>query len=129
MQHSERFTKLVESKRLQVREISPEETMQKLEKGEDVLVIDTREDHEWERGHVRGATHLSKGLIERDIEGLSPDLDREIILYCGGGYRSVLAADALKEMGYTNVKSMATGWRGWQARGYPVEGGGMREEG
>lgn len=122
MQHSERFLKLVEAARLGVKEISPEETMAKLEKRENVLIIDTREDHEWERGHIAGATHLGKGVIERDIEGLAPDLDQPIILYCGGGYRSVLAADALARMGYTRVTSMASGWKGWQARGYPVEG-------
>ena len=122
MQHSERFLKLVEEARLSVKEISPEETMARIEKQENVLIIDTREDHEWERGHIVGATHLGKGVIERDIEGVAPDLDQPIILYCGGGYRSVLAADALARMGYTRVSSMASGWKGWQARGYPIEG-------
>jgi rhodanese-related sulfurtransferase len=128
MTHSERFLRIVEAARQHVREISPEETMEKLEKKEPVLVIDTREDHEWERGHVAGALHLSKGIIERDIEGVAPDLETPIILYCGGGYRSVLAAASLAQMGYTKVSSMATGWRGWQARGFPIEGGGMRDE-
>ncbi|HVK40756.1 MAG TPA: rhodanese-like domain-containing protein [Candidatus Kapabacteria bacterium] len=123
MQHSERFLKLVEAARLGVREISPEETNAKLEKQENVLIIDTREDHEWERGHVAGALHLGKGIIERDIESVAPDLDQPIILYCGGGYRSVLAAEALARMGYTKVSSMSSGWKGWQVRGYPVEGG------
>lgn len=123
MQHSERFLKLVEAARLGVREISPEETKAKLEKQENVLIIDTREDHEWERGHVAGALHLGKGIIERDIESVAPDLDQPIILYCGGGYRSVLAAEALARMGYTKVSSMSSGWKGWQVRGYPVEGG------
>jgi rhodanese-related sulfurtransferase len=123
MQHSERFLKLVEAARLGVSEISPEETNAKLEKQENVLIIDTREDHEWERGHVAGALHLGKGIIERDIESVAPDLDQPIILYCGGGYRSVLAAEALARMGYTKVSSMSSGWKGWQVRGYPVEGG------
>jgi rhodanese-related sulfurtransferase len=122
MAHSERFLNLVEEKRLKVKEVSPEEALEKIRSGKDLLVIDTREDHEWERGHIAGATHLGKGILERDIEGVAPELDKEIILYCGGGFRSVLAADALTQMGYTNVSSMASGWRGWQARGYPVEG-------
>ena len=122
MTHSERFLRIVEDARQRVKEISPEEVNEKLAGGENLLLIDTREDHEWERGHIAGATHLSKGIIERDIEGVAPDLDTPIVLYCGGGYRSVLAARSLAEMGYNHVRSMSTGWTGWQARGFPVAG-------
>lgn len=121
MAHSERFLKLVDQARTRIREISPEDTQARLERGDDILLIDTREESEWARGHVKGAVHLGKGIIERDIENVAPDLDREIILYCGGGFRSALAADALQDMGYTNVSSMADGWRGWLDRGLPTE--------
>jgi rhodanese-related sulfurtransferase len=121
MIHSERFLKLVEETRSRIREITPEETRARQERGEDFLLVDVREDNEWERGHITGATHIGKGVIERDIEKLVPDPDREIILYCGGGYRSALAADVLQSMGYTNVKSMAEGWRGWTERELPTE--------
>lgn len=120
MIHSERFLRLVEDAKARVAEISPEETHARQLSGEDVVIIDTREDLEWAAGHIVGAVHLGKGVIERDIEQLVPDTDREMILYCGGGYRSALAADALQRMGYTNVKSMAEGWRGWNERGLPV---------
>lgn len=122
MQHSERFIHLVDAARMRVREITPEETATRLEKRDSVMLIDVREDHEWERGYIDGAMHLSRGLIERDIEAVAPDTDHEIILYCGGGFRSILAADSLAQMGYTNVRSMATGWRGWQIRGLPIAG-------
>lgn len=122
MEHSQRFLNLINEKRHHIRELPPEEVQSRIT-NKDALLIDTREDHEWERGHIPGATHLSKGLIERDIEKLAPDLDKEIILYCGGGYRSVLAADSLKQMGYTNVRSMIGGWKAWLVRGLPIEGG------
>ena len=121
MTHSERFLKLVDDAKSRVEEITPEKTYALQESGDEVLVIDTREDNEWERGHIAGAVHLGKGVIERDIEKIAPELDREVILYCGGGFRSVLAADALQKMGYTNVRSMAEGWRGWTGRGLPTE--------
>lgn len=120
MIHSERFVRLVDNARVHVREITPEDTLARIEERENVLLIDVREDHEWERGHITGATHLSRGILERDIEGVAPDLEHEIILYCGGGFRSILSADSLAQMGYTNVRSMATGWKGWQVRGLPV---------
>ena|SRR5206468_3363775 len=122
MAHSERFLKIVDDAKQRIREISPDETYARQQSGDDLLVIDTREDNEWEKGHVAGALHLGKGVIERDIEGVAPELDREIILYCGGGFRSALSADALQQMGYTNVKSMSEGWRGWTSRNLPVEG-------
>lgn len=85
------------------------------------VLIDVREESEWDAGHARGAMHLSKGLIERDIERTIPEKGREIILYCGGGYRSVLATRSLQEMGYSNVWSLSGGWRAWEAGGAPVE--------
>ncbi|MDB5036232.1 MAG: sulfurtransferase [Chlorobi bacterium] len=121
MIHSRRFLQLVEDALTRVAEISPAETLEKIERGDDFLLIDTREDGEWAAGHAAGAIHAGKGIIERDIEKLAPDADRELVLYCGGGYRSALAADALQKMGYTNVKSMAGGWRGWTELGLPVE--------
>jgi rhodanese-related sulfurtransferase len=121
MIHSERFLAIVDDALTRVSEITPEETASKIERGDAMLLIDTREDSEWERGRIKGAIHIGKGVIERDIEKMAPELDREIILYCGGGYRSALAADTLQKMGYTNVKSMAEGWRGWNDRGLPTE--------
>jgi rhodanese-related sulfurtransferase len=122
MKHSERFLRLVDAARVRVREISPEETQERIAQRDNVLLIDSREDHEWERGHIVGATHLSRGILERDVEGVAPDLRQEIIVYCGGGFRSILAADSLAQMGYSNVRSMATGWKGWQVRGLPIAG-------
>ena len=87
----------------------------------DALLIDVREDAEYAAAHAAGAMHIGRGVIERDIEGLIPDLDRPLYLYCGGGFRSILAAASLQEMGYTNVHSITGGWRGWQAAGAPVE--------
>lgn len=124
MKHSERFVQLVEEAKSRVREISPEETRAKLAAaGENggALVVDVREESEWEAGHIRGAVHIGKGVIERDIEQQAANPDRELILYCGGGYRSILAADNLQKMGYTNVVSMAEGWRGWKEREYEIE--------
>jgi rhodanese-related sulfurtransferase len=85
------------------------------------MLIDVREDNEWAAGHARGAVHLGRGVIERDIEARIPDKNAELILYCGGGFRSALSADNLQKMGYTNVSSMAGGWRAWQAAGLPTE--------
>lgn len=124
MTHSERFLKLVDEIKYRIHEITPEETLRKQQQGEDVLLVDVREDNEWEKEHIAGAIHIGKGVIERDIEKIVPDTGREIILYCGGGYRSALAADALQRMGYTNVKSMSEGWRGWTDRGLPTESAG-----
>jgi rhodanese-related sulfurtransferase len=122
MEHSEGFLKLVEEARRRIHEISVEQTLERLEEDANVRLIDVREDHEWEAGHARGAEHLGKGVIERDIERLVPDKSTELILYCGGGYRSALAAEALQRMGYYDVSSMAGGWRAWQEAGAPVEG-------
>ena len=121
MEHSEGFLKLVNDARGRVRETTPEQVRQKQEAGESFHFIDVREDNEWQKGHAAGARHLGKGIIERDVEKAIPDHDAEIILYCGGGYRSALAADALQQMGYTNVISMDGGWKRWRELGYPVE--------
>jgi rhodanese-related sulfurtransferase len=120
VKHSPGFLKLAEDAKSRVREISVEETRRKLETGK-AHVIDVREDSEWAAGHARGAEHLGKGVIERDIEARVPDRKAEIILYCGGGFRSALAADSLQKMGYGNVASMAGGWRAWQEAGAPVD--------
>jgi rhodanese-related sulfurtransferase len=122
VKHSPGFLKIVEDAKSRVREISVDEVRRKLESGKAKL-IDVREDSEWAVGHARGAQHLGKGVIERDIEQSVPDKNSELILYCGGGFRSALATDSLQKMGYTNVASMAGGWRGWQAAGGPVETG------
>ncbi len=119
MDHSPGFLKLAEDARSRVREVSADEARAKLDKGRAKL-IDVREESEWAAGHARGARHLGKGVIERDIEKEVPDKGAEIILYCGGGFRSALSADSLQRMGYTNVASMAGGWRAWQEAGGPV---------
>ncbi|HEY6088189.1 MAG TPA: rhodanese-like domain-containing protein [Gemmatimonadaceae bacterium] len=120
MKHSPGFLKIVEDAKSRVREVSVDEARRKLEGGK-ARLIDVREESEWEAGHARGAQHLGKGVIERDIEGRVPDKKAELILYCGGGFRSALSADSLQKMGYTNVASMAGGWRAWQAAGAPVD--------
>ena len=123
MQHSEGFLKLVEEARGRIREISVAETLSRLsEAASNAHLIDVREDHEWQRGHARAAEHLGRGIIERDIEHRYPDHLTTLILYCCGGYRSALAADNLQRMGYTDVHSLAGGWKAWQAAGAPVEG-------
>jgi rhodanese-related sulfurtransferase len=122
VKHSPGFLKLVDDAKSRVREVNVDETRRKLESGKAKL-IDVREENEWEAGHARGAQHLGKGVIERDIEERVPDKKTELILYCGGGFRSALSADNLQKMGYTNVASMAGGWRAWQAAGAPVDKG------
>jgi rhodanese-related sulfurtransferase len=121
VKHSPGFLKLVDDAKSRVREVSVEEARRKLETGK-AKVIDVREESEWAAGHARGAEHMGKGVIERDIEARVPDKNAEIILYCGGGFRSALSADNLQKMGYKNVASMAGGWRAWQEAGAPVEG-------
>jgi rhodanese-related sulfurtransferase len=122
VKHSPEFLKLVDDAKSRVREVNVDEARRKLENGKAKL-IDVREESEWEAGHARGAQHLGKGVIERDIEERVPDKKAELILYCGGGFRSALSADNLQKMGYTNVSSMAGGWRAWQEAGAPVEKG------
>ena len=118
--HSPGFLRIVDEAKTRIREVSVGETMKRVNGG-DARLIDVREESEWNACHVRGAEHLGKGIIERDIETVVPDRDSEIILYCGGGYRAALAADALQKMGYTNVASMSGGWRAWLAANGPVE--------
>ena len=121
MEHSPRFLALVDDAKRRVRETSLEEVRARVERGARFRLIDTREDREWDAGRLPGALHLCKGVIERDIEKACPDLDEELVLYCGGGFRSALAADTLQTMGYTNVLSMAGGWRAWREAGLPTE--------
>ncbi|MEP6707377.1 MAG: rhodanese-like domain-containing protein [Pyrinomonadaceae bacterium] len=122
MKHTEGFLKLVNDAKSRIREVNVEETRARLAANPRAVLIDVREDNEWEAGHAAGAEHLGKGIIERDIETKVPDKSAELILYCGGGYRSALAADVLQEMGYTNVWSMAGGWKAWKDSGAPTEG-------
>lgn len=121
MKHSEAFLNIVNDAKSRIREVSVAETQQRMRDDGDVKLIDVREDNEWDDAHARGAIHLGKGIIERDIETTAPNKDSELILYCGGGYRSALAADALQKMGYTNVFSMAGGWKAWKEAGGEVE--------
>jgi len=120
MIHSEGFLKLVNDAKTRVREISVTDTQARLAKDQNVLLVDVREDDEWRDGHATGAKHLGKGIIERDIEQQVPDKNTELILYCGGGYRSALVADVLQRMGYTNAWSMAGGWKSWKNSGAPT---------
>ena len=122
MKHSPEFLKLVDDAKSRIREVSVDETMKKLERGE-AKVIDVREDNEWAAAHIAGAEHMGRGVIERDITERIPRKDTELILYCGGGFRSALSADNLTKMGYTNVYSMAGGWRAWKDAGGPIASG------
>jgi rhodanese-related sulfurtransferase len=118
--HPEGFLKLVKEAKTRIKEEDYRDIKKKLDAGETMIVIDTREDNEWARGHIPNAVHLGKGVIERDIEKAIPDKDAPLVLYCGGGYRSALAADNLQKMGYRNVISMDGGWRGWTEAGFPT---------
>jgi rhodanese-related sulfurtransferase len=122
MKHSEGFLNLVNDSKSRIREVTVDETRERMAANNGVRLIDVREDNEWEVGRAAGSTHLAKGIIERDIEAVVPDKSTEVILYCGGGYRSALAADVLQNMGYTNVFSMAGGWKAWKDSGAPIEG-------
>src|SRR5882672_3732154 len=122
MKHSEGFLKVVNDAKSCIREVTVEETKQRMAANPDAKLIDVREDTEWQASHAAGAEHLGKGIIERDIEAAAPDKSTELILYCGGGFRSALAGDVLQQMGYTNVFSMAGGWKAWQESGAPIEG-------
>jgi len=121
MKHSEAFVRLVNESRAQIRETNVAEVKARLDAGEKFTLVDVREDSEWARGHLPGAVHLGRGIIERDIEERFPDKTVELVLYCGGGYRSAMSADNLQKMGYTNVSSMDGGWRGWNEAGLPTE--------
>ncbi len=123
MKHNPGFVKLVEQAKQRIKECSIAEVKAKLERGEPFHFIDVREDHEFAKDHARGARHLGRGILERDIETVIPDKRAEIILYCGGGFRSALAADNLQQMGYATVRSMDGGIRAWREAGYPLEQG------
>lgn len=121
MKHSPTYIKLVDDAKRRIPEISVEETRDRLAREKGIVFIDVREDNEWEASHATGAIHIGKGIIERDIEKHVPDKNATLILYCGGGYRSALAADALRLMGYIKVYSMAGGWRAWNDAGGEIE--------
>ncbi|HJY87762.1 MAG TPA: rhodanese-like domain-containing protein [Candidatus Acidoferrales bacterium] len=120
MKHSPAFLKLVEDAKMRIRETDIHKVKERLDAGDRFILVDVREESEWARGHLPGAIHLGKGIIERDIEQRVPDKSEPLVLYCGGGFRSALAAENLKKMGYTNVLSMDGGWRGWTEAGYPT---------
>ncbi len=119
MTHSNEFLQIVDDAKNRIKEVSVEETQQRLKEG--ARLIDVREDNEWDAGHASGATHLGRGIIERDIVAEFPDKNTELILYCGGGFRSALSADNLQKMGYQNVFSMDGGWRAWKEANAPTE--------
>jgi len=121
MQHAPEFLKIVNDAKSRVRETNVQETKKRMDAGEKFYLVDVREDSEWAKGHLPNAIHLGKGVIERDIEAKVPDKNAELVLYCGGGFRSALAADNLQKMGYKNVLSMDGGWRGWNESGYPTQ--------
>lgn len=121
--HSSEFEDLVDSMRPRVTEITLEEAKRRLAENPKALLVDVREDREWDKGRAKGAVHMGRGVIERDIVARVPDKNVELILYCGGGYRSVMAAVNLQAMGYTRVRSLIGGMRNIQASGYPMEGG------
>ena len=120
MHHSPRFLRIVEDARARVKETNVEEVKSKLDRGEKFLLVDVREESEFAKDHLPGAIHLGKGVIERDIENRVPDLNTQMVLYCGGGFRSAMAADNLQKMGYTNVFSMDGGVRGWREKNFPL---------
>lgn len=117
-QHSPGFMKIVADAKKRIRETTIDDVKAKLDRGEKFLLVDVREESEYAADHLPGATHLGKGVIERDVEARVPDHDTPIVLYCGGGFRSALAADNLQKMGYTNVLSMDGGVRGWREKGF-----------
>ena len=121
MAHNPGFLKLVNEAKARIQQTDMEGYQQMLAAGEQPLLIDTREDNEWQAAHAAGAIHLGKGIIERDIETKVPDKSTKMVLYCGGGFRSALVADALQQMGYTNAISLDGGWRAWQQAGMPIE--------
>ncbi len=119
-QHPPRFLKIVDDARSRVRETDVDTVKKRMDHGDKFVLVDVREESEFAKDHLPGAIHLGKGVIERDIEGRVPELNTEMVLYCGGGYRSALAADNLQKMGYTNVISMDGGIRGWREKNYPL---------
>ncbi len=122
-QHPPRFLKIVDDAKTRVRETNADEVKKKIDSSGKFILVDVREESEFAKDHLPGAIHLGKGIIERDIEARVPDLNTEIVLYCGGGFRSALAADNLQKMGYKNVVSMDGGIRDWREKGYPLTKG------
>ncbi|HTZ84963.1 MAG TPA: rhodanese-like domain-containing protein [Candidatus Acidoferrales bacterium] len=122
-QHPPRFLKIVDDARSRIRETNVDEVKKRMDRGDKFMLVDVREESEFAKDHLPGAVHMGKGVIERDIEQRVPDLNEEMVLYCGGGYRSALAADNLQKMGYKNVISMDGGIRGWREKGYPLSNG------
>jgi len=120
MTHTPGFLHLVDDARSRIREVTIHDVERRRQAGERFVLVDVREESEWARGHLPDARHLCKGIIERDVETMFPDLGTDLVLYCGGGFRSALAADALQQMGYTNVTSMDGGWRAWTEAGLPT---------
>ncbi len=120
-QHGPGFLKMVNDAKKRIKQVSVRDVVEKFNKGDKFFFVDTREDNEWQKGRAKGAIHIGKGVIERDIEAKIPDKEAEIILYCGGGYRSALSADSLQQMGYKKIASMDGGWREWQSSGLPIE--------
>lgn len=118
--HPPRFLKIVDDARTRVRETTVDVVKSRLDRGDKFILVDVREESEYQKDHLPGAIHLGKGVIERDIEQKVPDTNAELVLYCGGGFRSALAADNIQKMGYTNVISMDGGIRGWREKGYPL---------
>src|SRR5271165_2037946 len=123
MAHATKFLTLVNEAKKRVKETNVADVKRRLDAGEKILLVDVREESEWGRGHLPGAVHLGKGIIERDIEQRVPDTNTKLILYCGGGFRSALSADNLQKMGYSHVESMDGGWKGWTSAGYPTQKG------
>ena len=121
MAHAQRFLALVPEAKKRIKETNVADVKRRLDAGEKFILIDVREESEWGRGHLPGAIHLAKGVIERDIEQRVPDTAAKLVLYCGGGFRSALSADNLQKMGYTNVESMDGGWKGWLDAGLPTQ--------
>jgi rhodanese-related sulfurtransferase len=123
MAHSAKFLTLVNDAKKRIKETNVGDVKRRMDAGEKFTLVDVREESEWAQGHLPGAIHLSRGIIERDIEHRIPDMGARLILYCGGGFRSALSADNLQKMGYTNVESMDGGWKGWIGAGLPTQGG------
>jgi rhodanese-related sulfurtransferase len=121
MEHSPKFEKLCSDARANIKEISADEVAERVAKGASFALIDVREESEFAKGRIKAARHMARGVIERDIEKVFPDLDTDMVLYCGGGYRSALSTESLQKMGYRNVKSMAGGWRAWKGKNLPTE--------
>jgi rhodanese-related sulfurtransferase len=121
MAHAARFLSLVNDAKKHVKETNVADVKRRMDAGEKFLLVDVREDSEWAQGHLPGAIHMGRGVIERDIEKSVPETSAKLVLYCGGGFRSALSADNLQKMGYTNVESMDGGWRGWLEAKFPTQ--------